>query len=85
MIAALTNHLWQSTLFVFAAWLVAAALRRNGAHIRHAIWVAASVKFLVPFAIIMSVGSALWAPKPVATSWATAAPLPWILQSPSIA
>lgn len=59
MIGALTDHLWQSTLFVLAAALIAAALRKNGAHIRHAVWVAASVKFLVPFAVLMSVGGAL--------------------------
>ena len=59
MIAALTNHLWQSTVFVLAAALVAAALRKNGAHIRHRIWVVASLKFLVPFSVLMSLGSAL--------------------------
>ena len=48
MTGALTNHLWQSTLFVFAAWLVAASLRTNGAHVRHRIWLIASLKFLVP-------------------------------------
>lgn len=59
MIGALTDHLWQSTLFVLAAALIAAALRKNGAHIRHAVWVAASVKFLLPFAVLMGVGGAL--------------------------
>ena len=59
MIGALTNHLWQSTLVVLAIALVAAALRGNGAHIRHALWVAASLKFLVPFALLMRLGSAL--------------------------
>jgi uncharacterized protein (TIGR03435 family) len=59
MIGALTNHLWQSTVFVLAAAIVAAALRHNGAHVRHAIWVIASVKFLVPFAWLMSLGALL--------------------------
>ena len=59
MIAALTNHLWQSTLFVLAAALVATALRKNGAHIRHRIWLIASMKFLVPLSILMSLGAAL--------------------------
>jgi uncharacterized protein (TIGR03435 family) len=59
MIAALSNHLWQSTLFVLAAALVVAALRQNGAHVRHAVWLVASLKFLVPFALLMSLGSAL--------------------------
>jgi len=59
MIAALMNHLWQSTLFVLAAAITAAALRKNGAHIRHGVWVIASLKFLAPFSLLMSVGSAL--------------------------
>jgi hypothetical protein len=32
MIAAIPNHLWQSTLFAAAAWLLALALGRNRAH-----------------------------------------------------
>ena len=59
MIGAFTNHLWQSTLFVVAAWIVAAALRQNGAHVRHRVWVVASLKFLVPFSILMSLGGAM--------------------------
>ena len=59
MIAALTNHLWQSTLFVLAAGVVAAALRKNGAHVRHRVWLIASLKFLVPFSVLMSLGGAL--------------------------
>ncbi len=59
MIAALTNHLWQSTLFVVAAALVAAALRANGAHVRHRVWLAASLKFLVPFSLLLSLGGLL--------------------------
>jgi bla regulator protein BlaR1 len=68
MIAAATNHLWQSTLFVLAATLVAAALRRNGAHVRHAVWVAASLKFLVPFAGLITLGGALPGLVPSATA-----------------
>ena len=59
MIPALTNHLWQSTLFVIAAALVAAALRRNGAHVRHWVWLIASLKFLLPLSVLMSIGSLL--------------------------
>jgi len=59
MIGDITNHLWQSTLFVVAAGLVAAALRKNGAHVRHRVWLVASLKFLVPFSILMSLGGAL--------------------------
>jgi bla regulator protein blaR1 len=52
----LVNHLWQSTLFAAAAALIAFACRNNRASVRHAIWLAASVKFLVPFAPLVSLG-----------------------------
>jgi bla regulator protein blaR1 len=59
MIAELTNHLWQSTLFAAAAALLAAALRQNRAGVRHAVWLTASWKFLLPFSLLMSLGSQL--------------------------
>ncbi len=76
MIAAFTNHLWQSTLFVLAAALVAAALRRNGAYIRHRVWLVASLKFLVPFSLLLSLGSVLprFAPAAPAAVAAQSAP-----------
>ncbi len=45
MIGEIGNHLWQSSLFVVAAALVAIALRKNRAHIRYWVWLAASLKF----------------------------------------
>jgi beta-lactamase regulating signal transducer with metallopeptidase domain len=50
------DHLWQSTLFAGLAGLVVLALRRNGARLRHAIWFAASLKFLIPFAVLTQAG-----------------------------
>ena len=50
------NHLWQSTLCLAVAALLTLAFRRNRARVRYAIWVAASVKFLVPFAPLMALG-----------------------------
>jgi uncharacterized protein (TIGR03435 family) len=67
MIAGLTNHLWQSTLFVIAAAIVAFALRKNGAAVRHRIWLAASLKFFLPFSLLMSLGSVLPWPASIAT------------------
>ena len=58
--AAVVNHLWQSTVVVLIAWLVTVALRRNPARIRFWVWMSASVKFLVPFALLASL-SARWA------------------------
>lgn len=64
MISELSNHLWQSTAIVAVAALVAFALRNNGAHVRHAVWLIASLKFLVPFSLLMSLGGVLpfWTP-----------------------
>jgi beta-lactamase regulating signal transducer with metallopeptidase domain len=59
MTAALLDHLWQSTLFALGAWLTALLLRRNGAHLRHAVWLCASVKFLVPFSLLAMLGAQL--------------------------
>lgn len=56
MIALLALHLWQSTLVVIAAWVLALACRRNAAALRYWIWFAASLKFLVPFALLQSLG-----------------------------
>jgi hypothetical protein len=55
-----TNHLWQSTLIAVAAALVTLAFRRNRAHVRYWVWLSASVKFLVPFALLMNLGNSLW-------------------------
>jgi bla regulator protein blaR1 len=59
MISALLDHLWQSTLFCGGIWLLALALRGNRAAVRHGLWVAASIKFLVPFSALFSAGAFL--------------------------
>ena len=53
----LANHLWQSTLFAALASLLTLALRKNRAQTRYWLWLAASVKFLVPFSLLVDVGS----------------------------
>jgi bla regulator protein blaR1 len=57
--AGLANHLWQSTLFAAAAALLALTLRQNQARTRYWIWMAASLKFLVPFAPLLVIGKQL--------------------------
>jgi bla regulator protein BlaR1 len=59
VIAALLNHLWQSSLFAGGAGLLTLALRNNAARIRHGVWLAASVKFLIPFSILTALGARL--------------------------
>jgi uncharacterized protein (TIGR03435 family) len=53
----LANHLWQSTLCAAMAWLLTLTLRRNRAAVRYWLWLAASAKFLIPFALLVSAGS----------------------------
>ncbi len=50
------NHLWQSTLFAAVAGLLTLALRNNRAQARYWLWLAASVKFLIPFSILVTAG-----------------------------
>jgi uncharacterized protein (TIGR03435 family) len=56
-LAPLVNHVWQSTLFVAAVWVLTLVLRKNRAAVRHRLWVIASVKFLVPFSLLTGLGS----------------------------
>ena len=56
--SAWANHVWQSSLFAgAAALLLAGILRRNRAQMRYAPWLVASLKFLVPFSLLVSAGS----------------------------
>ncbi len=59
MIGELTRHLWQSTVFAVAAGLLTLAFRGNRAQVRYGLWLSASLKFFIPFALLMNVGSHL--------------------------
>lgn len=56
---ALGDHLWQSTLFAATAGLLTLVLRKNHARARYWLWLAASVKFLIPFSLLVAMGSHL--------------------------
>jgi bla regulator protein blaR1 len=59
------NHLWQSTIVAAVAGLLTLLLRDNRAQVRYWLWLAASVKFLVPFAALVALGSQLpWPSSP---------------------
>jgi uncharacterized protein (TIGR03435 family) len=53
------NHVWQSSLFAAVAGLLSLVLRKQRAQVRYGLWLAASVKFLIPFALLVSLGSHL--------------------------
>ena len=63
ILPALGNHLWQSTVFVVAVWLLTLFLRKNHARTRYWLWLAASLKFLIPFSLLIALGSQMAAPR----------------------
>ena len=54
--ATLANHLWQSTAVTGLAWLLALCLRHNHARTRYWVWMIASVKYLIPFSLLITAG-----------------------------
>src|SRR5437667_1312991 len=56
LVPAFGNHLWQSTVFVIAAGLLTLVLRQNHARFRYWLWLVASVKFLIPFSLLVALG-----------------------------
>ncbi len=63
----IANHLWQSTLFAGMVLLLTLAMRKNRAQARYLMWLAASLKFLLPFSLLMALGSQV--------EWRSAPPL----------
>jgi bla regulator protein BlaR1 len=53
----LLNHLWQSTLVAGVAWLACrTVLKTHRPRVRFGVWLAASLKFLIPFAVLINLG-----------------------------
>jgi len=69
------DHLWQSTVFGVAAALLTVLLKKNQARARYWIWLAALMKFLMPFSLLIGLGGLLPKPQfaPVTTPTAYAA------------
>src|SRR5262252_5860881 len=62
MIQQLTNHLWQSTVFAIAIAVLTVFFRKSGAHVRYWLWFSTSIKFFVPFALLIALGRQMeWA------------------------
>jgi bla regulator protein blaR1 len=68
MAMAVTNHLWQSTIGIAVAWLLTLMLRTNTARTRQRIWMAASLKFMLPFGLLVTAGSHMVQRRPAAQS-----------------
>ncbi len=52
----LVNHVLQSTLFAAVVAALTLALKTNHARTRYWLWLAASLKFLIPFSVLVSLG-----------------------------
>jgi len=65
------DHLWQTTAFAAVIVALAPAFRTARARTRFALWMAASLKFLVPF------GALVWVGKHLGWSAASPSTLPW--------
>ena len=50
------DHLWQSTVFALLAACLTLLLKRNPARLRFNVWFMASLKFLLPFAVLVRLG-----------------------------
>src|SRR5579872_1655758 len=70
----LANHLWQSTAFAAAAGLLTLAFRGDRAPVRYSLWLAASLKFLIPLSLLVTAVGSLT--PPAAPSLAHSAVLP---------
>jgi len=65
------NHLWQTTAFAVAVAVLTLAFRSTTARTRFWLWMAASLKFLIPFSALV------WVGKHLGWSAATPATLQW--------
>jgi bla regulator protein blaR1 len=53
----MNEHLVQTTLFAIAVFLITLVFRNNAATVRHLLWLTASIKFLIPFSLLIAMGS----------------------------
>jgi uncharacterized protein (TIGR03435 family) len=65
VLAAVVNHLWQSTLFAVLAAALTLLMRGKSARVRYLLWLSASMKLLVPFAWLAAIGALI--PWPTST------------------
>jgi bla regulator protein blaR1 len=57
IVSTVGDHVWQSTMFVAGCGALSVSLRRSQARVRYGLWLAASMKFLIPFSPLVSLGS----------------------------
>jgi len=59
----IANHLWQSSWFALVVAALTLLFRNNQARIRFGLWLGASIKFLVPFSLLVALGSFVGRPQ----------------------
>ena len=59
LVELVADHLWQSTWVLAVVTVLAVMLRNNRAQVRYWLWLVASAKFAVPFAVLMAIGSGI--------------------------
>jgi bla regulator protein blaR1 len=74
-------HLWQSTLCVAVAAVLVRALGRASARTRYGIWLAASLKFLVPFSVFVAAGDLIGRGISALAATGTSSTVRWIDRS----
>jgi uncharacterized protein (TIGR03435 family) len=81
----LLNHLWQSSLFAILTVLLTLALRRYSARTRYWLWFAASVKFLIPFSLLVDAGSRIeWRNAPATVQPAVSVSMEQVFSAPVV-
>jgi len=74
------DHLWQSTVFALVAGVLALALNRNRAQVRYWLWLASSMKFMIPFAALAAAAASVNWPGFAQSRNLAAAALPALFQ-----
>jgi len=59
MLTLTLNHLWQSTLYAALAGIACLLLGHERARVRYWLWWSASIKFALPFGLLVSLGARL--------------------------
>jgi bla regulator protein BlaR1 len=80
MMAEFVNHLWQSSCFALSTGLLAFALRKSPPKVRYWLWLSASLKFLAPVALLVSLGSLVPRPVPRVAAVADVAPVLQVME-----
>jgi beta-lactamase regulating signal transducer with metallopeptidase domain len=75
LLSILVNHLWQSMLVAAVLGGLTILLRRNSARVRYFLWLAASLKFLLPFVVLAALAAQTAGPLTIESPGTAATPV----------